>query len=88
MDTVTGSGSVLVGFISRQAWDIINFSIIGLAIVAIVMAICSKDSVKMKIINVLFLSFLPPAGIVYFFGRMIYLRVRRMRIAHCEGIAG
>lgn len=71
MDVVTGIGNNL-GFITRQWWDVINLSIIGLLIIAIIIAIVSKDKVRTKALNVLFITFIPLIGSLYFFGRLLF----------------
>ena len=60
------------GFIFSH-WDAVNFSILGLAVIAIVFALFSKESVKMKIINIVIITFLPLIGSLYYFGRLLVL---------------
>lgn len=61
-----------------EHWEIINFSILGLAVITVIVALLQKDSLKMKIINVVAIMFLPIAGIIYFFARMIVNRTNKI----------
>jgi hypothetical protein len=80
---VTATGSEDFGFIffSRWGWDLINFVVLGLAFIAVVLAIYRNDSVKMKIIHVIILALIPIIGILFFYGRLLYmmLRIRNLR---------
>lgn len=65
-------------FILRH-WDAINFSIIGLAIIAIAITILSKDRIIIKIVNIFAVSKLPLIGVLYVFGWELYKKSKRKR---------
>lgn len=79
MDIVTGDGN-LPWIFSRITWDIINFSIIGLAIIAIIMIIASKDKLKTKIINLVLILIIPYIGVLVYFGRLLFLYLKNRKL--------
>jgi hypothetical protein len=67
-----------IGFLYEN-WTTFNLLIIGVAIIAIIIALLQKDSTKMKIINVFVISFVPLLGSIYFFSRMIYVSLKEKK---------
>lgn len=67
-----------IGFLYEN-WTAFNLLIISVAIIAIIIALLQKDSIKMKIINVFVISFVPLLGSIYFFSRMIYVSLREKK---------
>lgn len=65
-----------IGFL-HENWTAFNLLIIGIAIIAIIIALLQKDTTKMKIINVFVISFVPLLGCVYFFTRMVYVSLKK-----------
>ncbi len=67
-----------IGFLYEN-WTTFNLLIISVAIIAIIIALLQKDSIKMKIINVFVISFVPLFGCIYFFSRMIFVSLREKK---------
>lgn len=59
-----------------EHWEIINFSIIVLAIITIVLVLFSKESLKMKIIDILIIFFIPLVGSLFYFGKILFKCVK------------
>ena len=61
----------------RVAWDIINFSIIGIAIIALIIVIMAEDKTITKVLSFLFVLLLPPIGSLFVFGRLLFRYSKR-----------
>ena len=68
-----------IGFIF-QNWDTIGYAMIGLAIIAMIVVILSKESVARKIAHIFFICILPPLGTLYVFGRELYKKLKARRV--------
>ena len=60
-----------------EHWETISFSILGLTIFTIILALFSKERKRDIVINVLIISFLPLIGSLYYFGRIILVHKRK-----------
>jgi hypothetical protein len=60
-----------LGFIFNH-WSAINLAILFLTIISIVLIILSDEKIKMKVVFIFIVSFLPLVGIFLYFGRIIF----------------
>ena len=64
-----------------EHWEIINFSVLGLTIFTIALVLFSKESIKLKVINIIIILFLPVIGSLYYFGRILFHKRKKVESA-------
>lgn len=77
MDIITSHSDAWLP--NPNIWDIFNLSVLGLAAIAIIIVLVSKDTFKRKLLDILFISLIPYVGILYYYGRLIYLWNKRRK---------